>query len=201
MGEVRRVGAWVTMLRVRLASKPTVTTTMERRKFVIGAGALATGSAAAVGSGAFTSVDASRDAEVNVAADNAAYLALSSDGEYVEDDGDEGEITIDLGGPTNDSGGEGFNEDAVTVVEGVFDIDNQGTQDATVGFGDVDDPSEDTSFDIAAGEDGAEVTLTIQEQSVDAGHGTSVDAEVDTTADPGDPDPQVSIDIVANEDA
>ena len=173
---------------------------MQRRKFLIGAAGTAIGGSALVGSGAFTSVDASRDAEVNVAADNAAYLALSSDDEYVEDDGDTGELTINLGGPTNDSGGEGFNEDAVTVVEGVFDIDNQGTQDATVGFDDVDDPSEDTSFDIAAGEDGAEVTLTIQDQSVTAGEGTSVTAEVDTTANPSDPDSEVSIDIVANED-
>ena len=173
---------------------------MQRRNFLIGAAGTAVGGSALVGSGAFTSVDASRDAEVNVAADNAAYLALSSDGEYVEDDGDEGEITIDLGGPTNEWDGEGFNEDAVTVVEGVFDIDNQGTQAATVGFDDVDGPSEDTSFEIDAGEDGAEVTLTIQDQSVPAGEGTSVTAEVDTTASPSNPDSEVSIDIVANED-
>ncbi len=50
---------------------------MKRRKFLIGAGALAAGGAAALGSGAFTSVEADRDISVEVTGDNNALVRLT----------------------------------------------------------------------------------------------------------------------------
>jgi len=101
---------------------------MERRKFIIGTGALATGTAAAMGTGAFTSVQADRDVQIDVADDADALLGLSSDGnsngDYVVEDGNT--IALDI---TDDNGniiGEGVNEDATTVLRDLFDITNQG---------------------------------------------------------------------------
>ena len=51
---------------------------MERRKFIIGAGALASGSAAAVGTGAFSTASTDRDANIEVVDDSDALLALES---------------------------------------------------------------------------------------------------------------------------
>jgi len=107
---------------------------MQRRKFIIGTGALATGTAAAMGTGAFTSVEANRDVAVNVADDADAFLALNAEGgsnadEYVigEDDG-----TIELDFTSTDAGGQGINEDATTIIRELFSIENQGTQDVIV---------------------------------------------------------------------
>ena len=49
---------------------------MERRKFIIGAGALATGSSAAMGTGALSSMSAERSATVDVVSDDSALVQL-----------------------------------------------------------------------------------------------------------------------------
>jgi len=105
---------------------------MERRKFVVGLGALASGSAAAVGTGAFTSVTAERSVSVTVAGDNSAYLGLSAVGpnsDYV--DKSSGEVSISLDGLEDSSSGSGtgVNPDATTVIEECLRIENQGTQE------------------------------------------------------------------------
>jgi hypothetical protein len=107
---------------------------MERRKFLIGAGSLAAGAAAATGTGAFTSVEAERDLTVEVASDSQAYLAfgtteqeignISNNYEYAEISDEELVIDFD----TNSAGGEGVNPNAVTRFDDVFEIRNQGTE-------------------------------------------------------------------------
>ena len=120
-----------------------MTTTMERRKFVIGLGALTTGTAAAVGSGAFTSVTADRDVEVAVAEDADAFLSLSpsdgANGAFAEQTGDEETIEFSIAGGEEDPtgfddapDGEGLNPNATTVIAEIFDIENQGTQEVGV---------------------------------------------------------------------
>ena len=113
---------------------------MERRKFTIGLGALATGSAAAIGTGAFNIASAERSVTVDVADDADAYLGLEAiDEDYTDDGGDT--LEIDVG----DNGkGEGTNEDAVTIFKDLFRITNNGTENiqVTVGTGD------NTSYDV-----------------------------------------------------
>ena len=171
---------------------------MERRKFVVGLGALASGSAAAIGTGAFDSVEADRTAEVNVAADNDAYLGLSGDGDFVSDDGDSGELSFDFGGDSTAEGGEGFNERAETVVSDVITVENQGTQDVTdVGFGSAGTYS--TTLNLEDGDSSAEVTLEIDDGELDLtpGDATTIDVTVDTRENPSDPDSSVDVTIVA----
>jgi len=102
---------------------------MQRRKFVIGLGALASGTAAAVGTGAFSSVNADRDFEFEVENDGDAYLRLDveesnlgpEDGfesEYAEFD-EMGRLNVTL---------DRLNPDAVTVFEELFLIGNTGEQ-------------------------------------------------------------------------
>ncbi|MCU4802194.1 DUF1102 domain-containing protein [Halobacteria archaeon HArc-gm2] len=110
---------------------------MQRRKFMIGVGSLAAGSAAAMGTGAFTSVTASRDVDVEVASDASAYLRLEGAGgpnaPYVTDDGSSGTLGITLD-PSNSTaaGGEGVNPDALTRIDDLFVVENQGTQSVDV---------------------------------------------------------------------
>ena len=154
---------------------------MQRRKFVIGMGALASGGAAAIGTGAFTSVSANRDIAVEVADDSSAYLRLEGTGgansEYVTDDGNGGTLSIDLS-PSNatSAGGEGVNPNAVTEIDNLFDVENQGTQDVTVSIDKSGDNPGAVSFETDAGS---------LEDGIDLGTGESatVGLVVDTTDD------------------
>lgn len=98
-------------------------------------GALSGGGAIATGTGAFTSVSANRDVSVAVASDANAYLSIDDTGnanaEYITESN--GELAIDLTGDNEtDDGGAGVNADAVTVLQGLFEVQNQGTQEVEV---------------------------------------------------------------------
>lgn len=118
---------------------------MERRKFLIGAGSLAAGSAAAVGTGAFTSVAADRTLSINVAGDASAFLSISkaraTNGnvypnaqEYVEGDPQSGTVSLDFtqADDSEVSSASGINEDAKSIFDNLLDITNNGTQDVVL---------------------------------------------------------------------
>ncbi|WP_293031186.1 DUF1102 domain-containing protein [Natronococcus sp.] len=109
---------------------------MKRRRLLAALGATAAGSSAILSSGAFSSVEADRDMNIQVAEDANAYLGLSEcslgdpNVEYLSVDENTGVISIDLS-PSNptDAGGEGVNAEATTLFDNVFQAVNQGTQD------------------------------------------------------------------------
>jgi len=106
---------------------------MNRRKFIATLGAAATGTSAAVGTGAFTSVSANRAVNVRVADDSNALLGLvpGDTGLVVESSGT---LQINLDG--TGTAAEGVNFNAVTQIgshenpedDHAFKIVNQGTQ-------------------------------------------------------------------------
>lgn len=171
---------------------------MERRKFITGLGALVTGSAAAMGTGAFSSVEASRSVSVNTADDASAYLALESgDTDYVSDDSGDGQLTIDLGGPTvsGDGGGEGFNENATTYVHSVITVKNQGNENVGVGFPDGEGGStSETTLSTSAGD----ATFSFHgDANLTPGDSVHIDVEVDTSVAGGEDD---TLTIAADEE-
>lgn len=109
---------------------------MKRRTFVASIGTLGAGAAGALGTGAFTSTEADRDVTVTVADDGDAYLELEPasgpNGAYAMTTTD-GSLAIDLTSNNETaSGGAGLNATATTEIEGVFAIENQGTQTVEV---------------------------------------------------------------------
>lgn len=110
---------------------------MNRRQLLFGSGA-ALGGASILGSGAFTSVAASRDVTVAVADDADAFLRLapcdSPNGEYVDNSG--GVLSIDLSGDNSNDppSGDGVTPQGVSRFDDVFEIANQGTQNVCVDF-------------------------------------------------------------------
>lgn len=108
---------------------------MKRRNFILTVGAASAASAAAVGTSAFSSVEANRLAEVEVVGDADAYLSIEPtdgpNGEYAEvSSGGVLEISMDDGNESVD--GDGVNPQSTTVAKEVFEIRNQGTQDISV---------------------------------------------------------------------
>ena len=74
----------------------------KRRKFLAGLGALVSGSAAAMGTGAFSQATADRTVSVSVAGDGAAYLDLNPVSEYASISNG-GELTLNFGTLNQDS--------------------------------------------------------------------------------------------------
>ena len=126
---------------------------MERRKFIIGTGALAAGASAAVGSGAFSAAQINdRDADIEVGADDEALVQLIPGHDYGEDGTvpenrvgyESGQLYInfdDDGGPNSggDGSGTGVGRNSVYQVgslgEDAQDLLQQGIDD-----GDFDGP-------------------------------------------------------------
>ncbi|WP_336326224.1 hypothetical protein [Halovenus sp. HT40] len=117
---------------------------MERRKFLIGAGSLAAGGAAALGSGAFTTVEADRELSIETAGDANAFLSIkrATDGsnvypnaeEYVEGNQNSGTLRLDFtnADDTADASASGINQNAKTVFDNLLDITNNGTQEVEI---------------------------------------------------------------------
>jgi hypothetical protein len=125
----------------------------KRRKFLAGLGSLAAGGAAAMGTGAFTLVEADRGLTVNTRYNGDALLGISPAKEngnetpnaqaYVEggpsQQGYQGnELSIDLGDSDGDgvgsNGAFGVNGSAFTIIRDLIDIKNQGSQTVYVYF-------------------------------------------------------------------
>ncbi|MFB6073155.1 MAG: hypothetical protein ABEJ88_09325 [Halobacterium sp.] len=114
---------------------------MQRRKFIAGVGSLAAASAAAMGTGAFTSVKADRAISVTTANDANAFLGIEAmdtenGEEYVEDTDGNGTVALDFteANASENGGGSGVNKDSFTVFDDLLKITNQGTQPVIVGY-------------------------------------------------------------------
>jgi hypothetical protein len=133
-------------------------------------------------SGAFTSVEADRTANIDVADDADAFLRLapnaSGNGAYATQNN--GQLQIDLTSTTN--GGQGVNPNALTKADHVFDIQNQGTQtvDVSIQHGGANDNV--VSFYHSGYTNNWGSSGSIEETTVtlDPGQKVSVGIEVDT---------------------
>lgn len=105
---------------------------------MLGVGSTAIGASALIGSGAFTRVESQRDVTIEIAEDPDAYVGLdgcedSANSSYTRINEETGHLEIDMSSdnPTDD-GGEGVNSDSFSYFDDVFQVCNQGKQDAAV---------------------------------------------------------------------
>lgn len=131
---------------------------MKRRKFLLGAGSIAAGGAAVLGSGAFTTAEATRDVEVSVVTDETGYLSLFPNPNYRGADGSKSPFAVTRSGPgelklafgDSGNGGTGVAPNSTYFFEQrIFNIVNQGTTDVGVTIDQIDqpDPDDDGSSD------------------------------------------------------
>jgi hypothetical protein len=99
----------------------------KRRKFIVGMGALASGSAAAVGTGAFNFANVERRANMQVApSDGDAFLALNDTSDYaISGNNNTLQLAFD---EDADVTGSGINQSSDYSFTSVFSIRNQGSQ-------------------------------------------------------------------------
>ncbi|TKX73066.1 hypothetical protein EXE40_01715 [Halorubrum sp. GN11GM_10-3_MGM] len=96
------------------------------------------GGGALLGTGAFTTVEAERTVTVETAGDADAFLGItpfpdSANADYVTAPAD-GTVEIDITGEGTDAPGEGVNRNAITEVDRLLEVTNNGTQSVAVGF-------------------------------------------------------------------
>ena len=143
---------------------------MERRKFAIGMGALATGSSAAIGTGAFTTAEADRNVNVNVASDSSGFVELTAQNETYASGTDGGELVLNFNGDSGigifDGDGEGLNPNTEFNFENVFRVAN------IAGQGDMRVVIEANGFDL----DTLELTGS-GDEALDIAEGTSLRAK------------------------
>jgi hypothetical protein len=108
----------------------------------------------AIGTGAFSATATDRTVSVTVAADDTASLALTAhdgpNGAFAGDRDRDGALDLSLDGTVIGSG-DGPNPDAVTRLDGVFDVTNGGTQSVGVW---LTDDADAVTFLAASGMDG-----------------------------------------------
>ncbi|WP_435184995.1 DUF1102 domain-containing protein [Halobellus sp. EA9] len=131
--------------------------------------------------GAFTTVSADRTAEVSVAGDSSALLALnptsgSNGGAYAAEENGLFQITF------GESIGSGVNIEAQTDIQDVFTITNQGTQNVSISINDTGDhPDAVTFYNVSV--DGEKATTSAFEDGdyyLDSGETVTVSIYVDT---------------------
>ena len=128
-----------------------------RRKFIIGLGALATGSAAAVGTGAVTSVRADRGYQVDVAGDENAYVGLTGNTDSPFVDQSNSTLSLDFASDSG-QGGEGVNI-GVTEARPAFEIKNQSSEKLHI---QLENPlSNNDLTTTASGNDASEQNITV----------------------------------------
>lgn len=101
-----------------------------RRSVLIGTAGLIAGSGAIFGTGAFTSVEADRTVTVQTAGDNSAALALETINDSPNSTGDDSYVTLSDGTLSIEI--PNVNLEAVTHINRLFRITNNGTQDVVV---------------------------------------------------------------------
>jgi len=104
---------------------------MKRRKFLIGAGSLAAGSAAAIGTGAVSQSVSGRAVDVDVANDSNGFLQLNVSGNSLENPEyvsyEDGQLSIEFNSASNSgfaSKADGLNPDSTFDFDNLFQILN-----------------------------------------------------------------------------
>lgn len=117
---------------------------MNRRQLLAGLGALAGSGGLLVGSGAFTSVEADRDASVAVAEEDEAYLRIvpspnTANGAFASQTsaGDGKQLFLDFNDSIPNRDSQGVGQSSVYEFDDVFRIENQGTQTVYVNITDI----------------------------------------------------------------
>jgi hypothetical protein len=164
---------------------------MNRRNVLAGIGALTAGGGAIFGSGAFSSVEAQRNAKFTVTNDGSAELGLSGDGTYVTstDTGNGGQTIIEF---QFDS----LNDNATSVFEGVLDVTNS-SSDGTEKSVYIQDAGTVTPGGVVDFEDSSGNSVVGSTNAIAVSNGSTVtfDIVIDSTA--GDPSTVGDVTIVA----
>lgn len=141
---------------------------MNRRNVLVGLGTIVAGGGIALGSGAFSQVEASRTVDIGTAGDADALIGLSVQGDLAGDDGEQDDlIAFDLE--------EDLNIDATTTFTGAFTVTNNrevGAGSVSIDIEDADDPGTSLINDAGSTVTGMNFVTTDDPSDVSEDEGT-----------------------------
>ncbi|ADD07287.1 uncharacterized protein Nmag_3745 (plasmid) [Natrialba magadii ATCC 43099] len=146
---------------------------LNRRTTLIGLGTIVAGGGAALGTGAFDTVEADRSVDIETAGDEGALLGLEILSDRLAGDDNEDVIEFDL---------DDLNQNATTTFEDALEITNNGTET-------VDITIEDEGGEDLIGADGEPMWFNPESSSdeieigADDENQVTLDVEFDTTGD------------------
>ncbi|OIB58947.1 hypothetical protein [Natrialba sp. SSL1] len=165
---------------------------VNRRTTLIGLGTIVAGGGAALGTGAFDTVEADRSVDIETTGDGGALLGLEILSDTLAGDGeaDEDVIEFDL---------DNLNADATTTFEDALEITNNGTEPVTVT---IEDESEenligDVDKAMSFTRDSSDSAIDLGTEDDEDEHQATLAVEFDLTGDTGEDDIPDSITIVA----
>ncbi|TYT61937.1 hypothetical protein [Natrialba swarupiae] len=158
---------------------------MNRRNVLIGLGTIVAGGGAALGTGAFSTVEADRTVDLSTTGDGSALLALDDGGSELVTVTDDGDGQLELSS-------ESLNQNALTRADGAIEVTNNGEND--VGFSVRDDSFDVLDFEVSEG------SIVGDPEDLDADDTVSVDLVIDLTDDELDDDIADEITFVADVD-
>lgn len=191
---------------------------MKRRTLLATLGVTAAGTA--VGTGAFTSVEATRTVNVNIADEDQALLAMEPIDKTITTDEARGEISLRFDENISDySNGRGPGSESTYLFDRVFRVTNQGTQDVffesdfeqTYGdqdLGEIGFYVAETDGSLLDGESAvvklepgqrAEIGTLIDTQGVDLEFGNLEEFDFDATITASDEEPGDGVTVLNNE--
>ncbi|MFP8952011.1 hypothetical protein ACLI4Z_03420 [Natrialbaceae archaeon A-arb3/5] len=156
---------------------------MNRRNVLVGLGTIVAGGGAALGTGAFSSVEATRDVDLNTTGDSDALLQLVDGGSEL--------VTVAEG--QLELGSDSLNEDATTTATAAIEVTNNGQNN--VGFSVRDDGFDVLDFEVG----GESIVGSPVDLDADGGNTLEIDLIIDLT-DSTDEDIAEEITFVADED-
>ena len=164
---------------------------MDRRKFIIGAGSLAAGGAAAIGSGAFSRTEATRAVDVAVENDDSAFLGFNLDdstlenSEYASYENGSLQLHFDENANTSNDGafgsGTGLNPDSTNYFDNIFQIRNQSQDDVKINIdkSNLDNPDDITFYGASLAGDNYNRDSDWSGQ-INAGYGVNIGVKIET---------------------
>lgn len=158
--------------------------------------------------GAFSTVQADRSTNVTVAGDSAALLGLDAadtdNGGYASVNNGQLSVALNTSATQVGSGnvqGNGVNQDALTEVEYVFNITNQGSQDVDVYITKTGDDIDAVQFFDGPITSSNNITTSSQATTVTPGSTVSVSIKIDTTGTDDVPEDQLVSEITVHAEA
>jgi hypothetical protein len=163
---------------------------MQRRKFLIGAGSIAAGGAAVMGTGAFSQATVSaRDFEGTVSNDNEALLRLNPTVSPYAEQSSDGELDVLI---------DGLNQNSTFTFPQVFRIHNDGTQSVDISINLGSNPGGIITSVLGSGV-GSNSSTNLASNSINIGSGGSLDVGVKLDVGSGTGTDNGTFDVIASE--
>lgn len=168
---------------------------MNRRNVIVGLGAIVAGGGAALGTGAFSSVEAERSVSISTEGDGAALLQLeiNEDIAGISDDGEDDVIGFEF---------EEINRDATTTFDGALTVANAGSENVEFSVSEIsEDDSDRITFEYGDDDLSDDNTVTLDANgTLDSEEAEDIDIVLNLEGETDDEYDEIEVTFLAEQE-